>query len=96
MRESPSGAANPHGSTLLDGNVFGGNAYSSFVVPCDGAKVGDSVAYSFDPNVGSFGPVCVTSVGCSSNQVIFNVYNLSAAPYTVHNLNVYVEAIPAG
>lgn len=94
MRQSPSGAANPTGSAFLNGITVAGNAGSqSVVITVPGAKVGDTVAYSF--NTGSIGPMAVGNIIIpTANQVIVNLFNYTANPFTLNNITLFVEVIP--
>jgi hypothetical protein len=95
MRESPSGPANAHASAFLDGIVLsgaGGSNTTAFNLP--GAKIGDTVAVSFDS--GSIGP-CVHLVAIPQNGlVLVNVFNFLPGPFTINDVTMFIEVFPRG
>jgi hypothetical protein len=95
MRESPSGAANAGGSTLLSNVVLagaGGSQTCQFNLPS--AKPGDTVAYSFDsPGIG---PVVGQSIIPANGVVLVNLYNFTANPFTIVSVTLFVEVLPRG
>lgn len=96
MRNAPSGPVNANVSTLLNNITVAGNGSSQSVnLAIPTARIGDTAYCSFDS--GAIGPMAVGSVVIPANgQVIVNLFNYTPNPFTINNVNMYIEVVPRG